>query len=131
MTRRSFRVNADSWTVLRDLLVATPEEFNGDYRCDGDRHVNTISGRRMNVGRRSVLGQLPDEWRAVWHNQEIDYVIYSYGTPIAWRTREAHYGNNGLTYSHRWVVPDVRYSVTTSKHQGKVRTALSQITGGI
>ena len=36
------------------------------------------------------------------------YVVWSYRTPIAWYT-------NG-----KWVKPNVRYSTTTSKHQGKV-----------
>ena len=35
-------------------------------------------------------------------------VIYSYGTPIAWLDAGA------------WVVPDVRYSVTTGRHQGQL-----------
>ena len=29
-TRRTFRTRADSWTVLRDILVGTPDEFNPD-----------------------------------------------------------------------------------------------------
>src|SRR5687768_2943852 len=42
-----------------------------------------------------------------------DYVVYSYDTPIAW-----------LTYG-MWHMPDKKYSVSTSKHQGKISTALS------
>ena len=59
----------------------------------------------------------------------VNYVIYSYNTPIAYR-RVADWNRDG-TANYEWIVPDVRYSVTTTKHQGKVRTALSQITGGI
>lgn len=44
----------------------------------------------------------------------IDYVVFSYGTPIAYRT--AQYG--------KWVVPDAKYSVTTSKHQTTIRQAI-------
>ena len=43
----------------------------------------------------------------------IDYVIYSYGTPIAYRTAD---GN--------WTIPDAKYSVTTSKHQSTIRYAV-------
>ena len=43
----------------------------------------------------------------------VDYIVYSYGTPIAW-----HRTDTG------WAVPDVRYSVTTSRHQGVVRLAV-------
>jgi hypothetical protein len=41
-----------------------------------------------------------------------DFIVYSYGTPIAWH----HAGG--------WEMPNVRYSVTTSKHQGIVRRAV-------
>ena len=46
----------------------------------------------------------------------IDYVVFSYGTPIAYRTK-----------SGEWVAPPTKYSVTTSKHQGIVQYALSMI----
>lgn len=49
--------------------------------------------------------QLVDQFRA----DDPTYAVYSYETPIAW------YGNRG------WIVPDVRYSVTTDRHQGIVR----------
>lgn len=114
---RTYRVNKDMWTELRDILVATPDEFNTDQA--------TLRGRMVTVGLLSKLDQLPDEWRAVWHQDKdtMTYAIWSYDTPIAWRTYR-----NGKA---RWIMPDVKYSVTTSKHQGKVRTALSQISGGI
>jgi hypothetical protein len=59
-------------------------------------------------------GQLPYDYRA--SVLRADYVVYSYSTPIAW-----HVPNEG------WVMPDTRYSVTTSKHQGKIATAISQL----
>lgn len=60
-------------------------------------------------------GYLPDEY-ATAYAQRRDYITYtatSYGTPIAWHDSE-----------RGWIVPSVRYSVTTSKHQGHVRRAL-------
>jgi hypothetical protein len=48
----------------------------------------------------------------------IDYVVFSYGTPIAWHSR------NG------WTTPDVRYSVSTSKHQGRIFTAVEYVKNG-
>ena len=42
----------------------------------------------------------------------IDAVVYSYSTPIAWR-------DNGV-----WIVPKVRYSTTTRRHQYAVRYAV-------
>ena len=47
-------------------------------------------------------------------NIGIDYVIYSYATPIAYRTTD---GN--------WTIPDAKYSVTTSKHQSTIRYAVT------
>ena len=42
-----------------------------------------------------------------------DYIVYSYGTPIAWH----HAGG--------WSLPAIKYSVTTSKHQTLVRRAIA------
>lgn len=47
-----------------------------------------------------------------------DYVIYSYYTPIAW-----HDVDKG------WVQPDVKYSRTTTKHQGRIAVAISVLEG--
>ncbi len=44
------------------------------------------------------------------------YVVYSYGTPIAWHVA---CGRND------WTVPDVRYSVTTSHHLSLTRQAIT------
>lgn len=56
-------------------------------------------------------GRLPDEYRSSFLAS--DYAVYSYGTPIAW-----HHPQSG------WVMPEERYSVTTSRHQSKIRAAL-------
>jgi len=42
------------------------------------------------------------------------YVVFSYATPIAWWSPGAG-----------WTVPEVRYSVTTCRHQAIVRRALA------
>lgn len=52
------------------------------------------------------MGRLPAEHHA--SANEADYVIYSYGTPIAW------HGPDG------WMFPDEKYSATTTRHQGKI-----------
>jgi hypothetical protein len=44
------------------------------------------------------------------------YVVYSYDTPIAW-----------VTLAGEVVIPDVRYSATTSQHQAAARRALASI----
>lgn len=62
-------------------------------------------------------GRLPAEWVDVYRsdceNPGISYVVYSYQTPIAWLR------NDGRT-----VIPDVGYSVTTTRHQGLCRVWL-------
>ena len=60
----------------------------------------------------------PEDARELYAIQSvigIDYVVFSYGTPIAYRTED----------TGEWVVPDTRYSVTTSKHQSTIRYAVS------
>lgn len=53
------------------------------------------------------MGRLPREhYDSAAH---ASYVVMSYSTPIAWVTRG------------EWVIPDARYSVTTSRHQATAR----------
>ena len=59
-------------------------------------------------------GYLPADYRdellTEWDGGLVDYVVYSYGTPIAWHNiREG------------WNIPPVKYSRTTSRHQSTVR----------
>lgn len=56
-------------------------------------------------------GRLPTEYTDSVN--DADYVIFSYATPIAWHTPSG------------WVVPDVKYSVSTSKQQTLIRAALT------
>jgi hypothetical protein len=57
-------------------------------------------------------GQMPDAQakiiREFAHAGELDYVVWSYSTPIAYRA------------GGQWYIPTTKYSVTTSKHQGKL-----------
>lgn len=69
-----------------------------------------------------TLGRLDRE-----HHSSVkraDYVVYSYSTPIGWHI-PASDSDGGTAY---WVVPDDTYSVTTNRHQGLVRVALSLAT---
>lgn len=111
MARRTYRVQADRVDTLVDILVAIPDEFNLDK--------DSLRGRAVNGTEWISFGRLSNEHKDSFRKPGLEYVIFSYLTPIAWRT-------NG-----QWVMPDVRYTVQTSKHQGKVRNALSQISGGI
>jgi hypothetical protein len=48
-------------------------------------------------------------------NGEIDYMIWSYETPIAWR------------YRGEWAQNREKYSPTTTQHQHIIATAISQL----
>lgn len=67
------------------------------------------------------LGQLPEEYRASY--AAAIYVVESYSTPIAWRLPNRMTGEDDSTQV--WVMPNVKYSVTTSRHQNKIRVALN------
>ena len=45
----------------------------------------------------------------------IDYVIYSYDTPIAWRRGDGE-----------WAMPAADYSVTTKRHKATIRAAIQE-----
>lgn len=63
-----------------------------------------------------TFGRLPQQWRDRFPSRVSEcYVVYSYRTPIAWW--DATTG---------WVIPDVKYSPTTSRHQSIVRLAVGR-----
>lgn len=101
----TFRLRADGWWKLADLLVGAPEDFNSPRA--------TFRGRTHLDG----CGWLPEGEAALLRGVEddIEFVIYSYETPIAWRVKG------------EWVIPEVTYSITTTRHQSLVRTAVGQI----
>lgn len=59
---------------------------------------------------RGATGMLPREHRESF--AQADYAVYSYATPIAW-----HIDGQG------WIVPDTKYSVTTTRQQSQLRMA--------
>lgn len=65
-----------------------------------------------------TIGALPSPHDVTLARSSVDYVIYSYATPIAWHT-----------VAGAWWVPDVNYSLTTGIHQGTVCAALKY--GGV
>ena len=59
-----------------------------------------------------AYGMLPSTHISLLESENPSYIIYSYGTPIAW------YGTHG------WHIPALKYSVSTSKHQSLVRRSI-------
>jgi hypothetical protein len=96
---QTLRINGGWWQFIGPLRKRE------DFRAGGAmRGENTPHGA-------GTLGDLP----AQWHDsaRSADYVVYSYVTPIAWHAGGA------------WVMPEVSYSVTTTRQQGRIATALS------
>jgi hypothetical protein len=134
MSRRYYRVNADPVSVLEEIL-ADHSDFNADR--------DSIRGRVVGPNHFPMVGRLPEEYVSEYldarKESRLEYVVYSYSTPIAYRmytgrAQNPVYASNGKRVGwsdYLWVVPNVRYSVTTSKHQGKVLTALSQISTSV
>ena len=65
---------------------------------------------------RQHTGSMPEAWADVYKRdgEHITYTILSYDTPIAWVL------DDGM-----WRVPDVYYSVTTARHIGTARYAIT------
>jgi hypothetical protein len=62
-------------------------------------------------GDQLLFGSLPQEHRdAISKLKDVDYAVYSYKTPIAVHSQEKGF-----------IIPKVKYSTTTSKHQGITR----------
>ena len=129
--RPIFRTKRDGWMTLRDTLAChegTPNEF--------DTSTNSLRGRHVWYSSNSyasdvTLGSLPAEeaekLTALLRQERVEYVIYSYDTPIAYHVRDKTLADGTVPF--HWVMPDVRYSVTTSHHQSVVRTAIDNPKG--
>lgn len=75
----------------------------------------TFRGYRVN-GPVSMRGDLPEPYRTDIVTDRPVYVVWSYSTPIAW-----------ITNAGQCVIPDVKYSPTTSNHQGLCRAYLKSL----
>lgn len=70
-----------------------------------------FAGSNLKGGSRGTFGSfglLPRYWQDVFYDDNPDYVVWSYETPIAWHGRRG------------WTVPDVRYSPSTSRQLSHV-----------
>lgn len=98
--------------------LSTRSQSIYDYiaRRESFKTYGSLRGERTSYA--DSMGYLPSEYVAKLQNDEtkgyLSYIVYSYNTPIAW-----HSLKDG------WHIPDTSYSVTTSKHQNRVRVAMS------
>jgi hypothetical protein len=89
----------------RDAIhyIATRQEFK----------ASALSGSRYSLGGGRLQGKELATFEA--DVNAVDYVVYSYGTPIAWHT---------LNFG--WYIVEQKFSVTTSKHSNYVRRAIAE-----
>lgn len=106
MASKLYPAKKSSWTTLRDLIKSGHEFHNNGKTFRGEHweadHASKPGQGKMPEAEYNHLDLMHKLYR-------IDYVVYSYRTVIAYRTV------NGV-----WHVPSVRYSNTTSQHQGKI-----------
>ena len=109
-TRRSRNPEAGPVTNSRTAaeLMAQGNPARAGGRTDGRHSFRGRAGPAYDAGR------LPRELSPNLRNLETDYTVFSYSTPIAWRTTQGH-----------WEVPRIDYSRTTQRHQSAIRRALS------
>lgn len=96
------KISTRDWRAISKALA------NGEpFTTHGSLSGTPVTGALTNWD----MGRLPREHytRAMF----ADYVVWSYSTPIAFRQ------------DGEWVVPEVRYSVTTTRQQATVRAAVS------
>lgn len=82
--------------------------------------TNNLRGVRRPESRTSgYLESAAPHAAGIWaaDHDLIDYVVYSFGTPIAW-----HAAGRGW---NEWVFPLARYGRTTTQHQNKIYEALT------
>lgn len=96
--------------------IAARSDFDCYGALRGSNLVNGYisAGRLPEPHRSEFYKNLPYMARPGSLNRHILYIVWSYETPIAWFTK-----------ADGWVIPDAKYSVTTSKHQNVVRRAVA------
>lgn len=93
------KISSRSTEVTRRIADRIPFQTYGALMAIS-RSANAV-GKRL-----PFTGQLPSQY--IESAERASYVVYSYSTPIAWWSEE-----------DGWSRPEVKYSVTTSVHQGK------------
>ena len=97
--------------------IATSNNNAGQFIANrvnfiGSNFMGQVQAPDHNPNDFRTYGYLDVNNIALLNKDEPSYLVYSYATPIAW------FGKVG------WVLPAVKYSPTTSKHQSIVRRAI-------
>jgi hypothetical protein len=98
------KATTNDWRAMAKAMA------NGDdFATSGALRGEQITGALTNWD----MGRLPAEFysRAMF----AEYVVWSYSTPIACRQ------------DGEWIVPEVKYSPTTTRHQSRIRAAIASL----
>jgi hypothetical protein len=88
-------------------------EHRQDFKTSGAMYGTT----RLDTSWGRLRGKEQD--RFVADRGDIDYVVVSYGTPIAWHVKDTE------SEPAHWVLVLSKFSATTSSHQSAIRNALT------
>lgn len=83
--------------------------------------TGNMSGVTWYTGRSGRLGHT---LARLIEDQQPDYLLYSYDTPIAWHVP-------GLPGNGGWVVSPLRHSSTTTRHQSVAAVIIRESQGGV
>lgn len=98
-------IHGKQYGFVRDCLMGEDEYKGG-------------SALRITHTPLGTFGRLPRDWHDRFYHDDPRTIVYSYATPIGWVSSDG-----------RVVVPDERYSSTTSSHQSLVRAWLGRASG--
>jgi hypothetical protein len=96
--------NKHAEAYIRNGIAFTGSNFRGVDGSFGGPH-----GSRWYLN-----GAALERWEQDQRAGKIHYSVWSYETPIAW-----------LVEGEGWVIPPVKYSMSTGRHQGYVRRAVA------
>ena len=92
-----------TWNDLADVLTDQVPFDGNSVRARRDWDPNTNGPGRLSAADRVLF----------YEDERHQYVVWSYATPIAW-----------VTASGRVIIPDAKYSATTTRYQNKCRAWL-------
>ena len=98
------------------MTTVSTRDYNAWAKMIAARMPFDTYGSAKGTNARQHTGRLPEAWADVYKRdgEHIVYTILSYDTPIAWVLDDG-----------TWRVPDVYYSVTTARHIGAARYAIT------
>lgn len=98
------KTTTNDWHAMAKAMAS-----GDDFATSGALRGQRITGALTNWD----MGRLPAEFYS--GAMFAGYVVWSYGTPIAYRQ------------DGEWIIPEVKYSLTTTRHQSRIRAAIASL----